>query len=289
MRQVNLSVVIPNYNGRRLLEENLPKVIAACQAWGKNWEVIVVDDASTDDSVDFLKNHYPQVKIVRHQKNQRFAASCNSGAKAAQGKIVVFLNTDVIPEKDFLAPLIAHFKDASVFAVGCREKDFRQGKVVYSGRAEARFGRGFLVHRRAKDQDKSDTFWAAAGSMAVDREKYLKLGGMDTLYRPAYYEDIDLSYRARLVGWKILFEPKSVVLHHHETTNISVFGPNQMKKFAYKNQFLFIWKNADFRLLLEHLFWLPYHLAKAMIKGDWIFWAGFFLALKQLPELIKKR
>ena len=287
--EIKVSIVIPNYNGRKLLEKNLPKVIAACQTRGQGWEIIVVDDASTDDSVKFLQNNYQQVKIVRHQKNRRFAAACNSGVKAAHGQIVIFLNSDVIPEKDFLPPLIAHFKETLVFAVGCREKDFRQGKLVYSGRAEARFERGLLVHWRAVNQDGNDTFWAAAGSMAVDREKYLKLGGMDTLYRPAYYEDIDLSYRARLAGWKILFEPKSVVLHHHETTNISVFGRNQMKKFAYKNQFLFIWKNAGFRLLSEHLFWLPYHLAKGAITDDWILWVGFFLALSQLPEAVQKR
>ena len=287
---MKISVVIPNYNGRHLLEKNLPAVIKACQKWReKGWEVIVVDDASTDNSVDFLEKNYLQVKIVRHAKNQRFAAACNSGVKAAKGEVVVLLNNDVAPEVNFLAPLIKHFKDPQVFAVGCREKDIKNGKTIYSGRSEAKFERGFLVHRRATDQNKTDTFWATAGSMAVDRKKWLEIGGMDTLFRPAYWEDIDLSWRARKKGWKIIFEPNSIVNHHHETTNIFTFGKRQMKVFAYKNQFLFVWKNGDWRMLVSHIFWLPYHLSKAAFQGDWLFYRGFILALSQLPEVISHR
>lgn len=286
----SISIIIPNYNGRSLLEKNLPAVLAACNKWGKNsWEIIVGDDASTDDSVEFLKNNYPQIKVVTHQKNQRFAANCNSGVNAAQGKVIVLLNNDVSPEPNFLEPLLKHFEDLQVFAVGCKEKDFKNGQIFYSGRSEAKFAKGFLIHKRAEDQNKSDTFWAAGGSMAADREKWQKLKGMDVLFRPAYWEDIDLSYRAKKMGWKVLFEPNSIVNHQHETTNLSVFGKEQMKKFAYKNQFLFIWKNADQKLLLQHLVWLPYHLAKATLAADWQFWQGFFLALTQLPEVIKSR
>lgn len=281
--KTEVSIVIPNYNGRLLLEKNLPEVITACQ----NCEIIVIDDASTDESAAFLKVKYPQIKLVQHRQNQRFAVSCNSGAKAARGKVIIFLNTDVVPEKDFLKPLLSHFLNPLVFAVGCLEKDMVNGKTIYSGRAQARFEKGFLVHWRAKDQTDEDTYWAAGGSMAVDRKKYLELGGMDTLYRPAYYEDIDLSYRARKRGWLILFEPKSQVFHHHETTNASVFNRAEMKSYAYKNQFLFVWKNGGLFLRWQNILWLPFHLIQALVKKDWSFFRGFALALKQLPELIK--
>lgn len=282
---MKFSIVLPNYNGKHLLEKNLPAVLAACQ----NWEIIVVDDASTDESVDFLSKNYPQIKIVKHSENQRFAVACNSGVKIARGEIVILLNNDVVPEVNFLKPLISHFNNPLVFAVGCKEKNIVNGRVFYSGRGQAEFRRGFLIHWRAKDQQKNDTYWATAGSMAVDREKYLKLGGMDSLFRPAYWEDIDLSWRARKRGWKVLFEPKSIVNHQHETTNIVAFGKRQMKKFAYKNQFLFVWKNGEAKILLQHLFWLPYHLLKSLFNGDLLFWQGFFLALCQLPEALKAR
>lgn len=287
---LRLSIVIPNYNGEKLLEQNLPAVVRACRQWQKKgWEIVIVDDASDDGSVAFLGKNYPQVKVIVHRKNRRFAATCNTGVKSAGGKVVVLLNIDVSPESNFLKPLLAVFKNSQVFAVGCKEKDQRDGKVVYSGRSEGEFRRGFLLHRRAQDQNKTETLWATGGSMAVDRAKWLELGGMDTLYRPAYWEDIDLSWRARKKGWQVLFEPKSVVNHRHETTNLKVFGKEKMKKFAYKNQFLFVWKNGDVLMLAGHLFWLPYHLVIGLMKRDSLFWQGFLLALLQLPELLIKK
>ena len=292
MRPMLLSVVIPNYKSRRLLEKNLPAVLRACLAARRTCpkvEIIVVDDASTDDSVAFLKKNYPQIRLVVHSENLRFAAACNSGVAAAQGKIVVLLNNDVAPEKDFLKPLLTHFDDPKVFSVGCLEKDIIAGKTVFSGRAEGEFKKGFLIHWRAEDQMRSETLWAAGGSMAVDRQKWLELGGLDRLFRPAYWEDIDLSWWAHKKGWKILFEPRSVVVHHHESTNVSAFGRPQMKTFAYKNQFLFVWKNGSVGMLASHLFWLPYHFFKAATSADWLFFKGFALALKQLPEAIANR
>lgn len=289
---MEISIVIPNYNGRQVLKKNLPAVLRACLAGRQacpEAEIIVVDDASTDNSVDFLRKNYPQIKLVIHPQNLRFAAACNSGVAAARGKIVVLLNNDVAPEKDFLKPLLAHFTDPKVFSVGCREKDTVEGKTIFSGRAEGEFKKGFLFHWRAKNQATTNTLWTTGGSMAVDRQKWLELGGMDRLFRPAYWEDIDLSWRARQKGWKILFEPKSEVFHHHESTNISAFGRQQMKVFAYKNQFLFVWKNGSIGMLGRHFLWLPYHFFKAAISADWLFFKGFLLALRQLPEALESR
>lgn len=287
---MKISVVIPNWNGRDLLERNLPQVLKACQAWKKTgWEVIVVDDASTDDSLAFLKKKYPRVKLVVHRKNRRFAVACNSGVKTAQGEIVVLLNNDVAPQANFLEPLLRHFKDGQVFSVGCKERSTAAGRTFEGGRGLGGFKRGFLVHWRAKDQNKTSTLWTTGGSMAVDREKWLQLGGMDSLYRPAYWEDIDLSWRARKKGWKVLFEPQSVVFHQHETTNVRAFGQKEIKVLAYKNQFLFVWKNGGLRMIFSHFFWLPYHLVKTLLAGDFLFWQGFFLALKQMPEAVLKR
>lgn len=281
---MKVSIVITNYNGKESLAKNLPVVLAT----GAD-EVIVVDDASTDDSVNFLKSNYPQIRVIVHDKNQRFALTCNTGVKEAKGEIVVLLNNDVSPETNFLVPLLANFADSNVFAVGCKEKDMKDGKIVYSGRSLGEFKKGFLVHWRAEDQNQTDTLWATAGSMAVDRKKWLQLGGMSSLFRPAYWEDIDLSFRAKKLGWKVLFEPKSMVIHQHETTNIPVFGKDGLTKIAYKNQFLFVWKNGDFPLLLQHVFWLPYHFLRASFSGDWSFWQGFVRAVSQLPEVVRER
>lgn len=288
---MKISIVIPNFNGKRLLEKNLPKVIQACQNYAsRDWEVIVVDDASEDESVAFVKQNYPEVKLVVHKKNQQFAISCNDGVKMAEGEIVVLLNNDVVPERDFLKPLIENFSDKKVFSVGCKEKALPGGRVIFSGRAGGKFKRGFLVHWRAKDQNRKDTLWAASGSAAYRKNLWQKLGGLDPLFRPAYGEDLDLSYRALKAGFKILFEPTSRVFHQHETTNLRVFGKTGIKIYGFKNQFLFVWKNiTDFKYLLLHIFWLPYHFLTQLKNRNWPFFIGFFQAVKQLPEAIGSR
>ncbi|MDZ4228838.1 MAG: glycosyltransferase [Patescibacteria group bacterium] len=257
-----VSVVIPNFKKYPLIKY-LPAVIRACP----DAEIIVVDDASPDDTVSYIKKHFPQVKLVVNRQNERFAVSCNIGVKAASGDVVVLLNSDVKPKPGFLKPLIKHFDNPRVFAVSCLEI---QPNGV-SGRNYCQFKRGFLIHCAAPAVA-GDNCWATGGSSAFDRKKYLKIGGMDKLYQPAYWEDIDLSWQAReKFNWKILFEPKSQVYHNHETTNLSVFGSSQMEQMAMRNQFLFVWKNIRGRQLLEHLLWLPYHLIFTSFRTNGVF------------------
>ena len=269
----SVSIVIPNYQKLPLIK-HLPKVIAASQGS----EIIVVDDASPDDTVVYLTKHFPQVKLVVNQTNQRFAVSCNRGVKAATGEIVVLLNSDVAPKPNFLKPLIKHFDDPSVFAVSCLEIQ----KSGVSGRNHCQFKRGFLIHSAASinKTKATENCWATGGSSAFDRQKYLELGGMDPLYQPAYWEDIDLSWRAReKFGYQILFEPQSQVWHNHETTNVSVFGQRKMELMALRNQILFVWKNIRGQQLLEHWLWLPYHLVLTTIRTRGLFLTAFLQAV----------
>lgn len=288
---MKVSIIIPNFNGKKLLEKNLPKVMAACKRYGeKDCEVIVVDDASSDESVSFLKENYPQIKLIIHKKNQQFAISCNDGVVAAKSDIVVLLNNDVAPKEDFLKPLMKNFADEEVFSVGCKEKSLKNGQVIFSGRAGGKFQRGFLVHWRAQDQHQKNTLWTASGSAAYPKSLWQKFGGLDPLFRPAYGEDLDLSYRAQKSGYKVLFEPESEVFHQHETTNLPVFGKKKILLFGIKNQLLFVWKNiTDLKLLVLHFFWLPYHLFFDTLKTKGLFLLSFLLALKQLPEALINR
>ncbi len=273
------SIVIPNYNGRKLLQKNLIQLIKVAP----DSEIIVVDDASTDDSIKFLRQNYPKIKIIKHKKNQRFAKACNDGVQFANNNIVILLNSDVIPTKGFIEPLVKHFKKDYVFSVGCLEINAPFGTKAnpnnVSGRTAGKFKRGLFVHWKPKDQQSIDTLWTSGGSMAVDRDKYLKLGGMDTLFSPAYWEDNDLCYRANKKGWKCLFEKDSVVYHYHETTNSAVFGNKNLEIISYRNQILFVWKNIKGRQLLEHFLWLPYHLVVTGVRSRGLFIVGLYQAL----------
>ncbi|MEX2012941.1 MAG: glycosyltransferase family 2 protein [Candidatus Levyibacteriota bacterium] len=289
---MNISIVIPNYNGEDVLEKNLPKVLSEIENYkGGKIEVVVVDDASVDESVSILKDFekkYKEFKVYVKKKNEGFSSTVNLGVGHAGGEIVVLLNTDVYPEKGFLDPLVSNFKDKDVFAVGCMDKSIEGSNIVLRGRGIGSWKRGFLVHKRG-EVNKKDTLWASGGSAAFSREIWKKLGGLNEAYNPFYWEDIDLSYRAQKSGYRIIFEPESIVFHEHAKGAIKkAYSSSRIKTIAYRNQFIFVWSNVtDFKLRVAHIMFLPYHFAKALLRLDIAFFIAFMKALFLLPKVIE--
>ncbi len=281
-----VSIVIPNWNGVYLMEKHLAQVIKSAPGA----EVIVADDMSTDGSVEYVTSNFPGVKIVKRAIREGFAANVNSGVKAARGDVVILLNTDVEPEPGFLTPILRHFEDPFVFAVGCLEKSHEDGKEVLRGRGIAHWQKGYFIHSRG-EVDRADTAWVSGGSGAFRKSMWNILGGMDTLYNPFYWEDIDLSYRARKAGWKTVFEARSVVHHWHEEGKIKrEFTPADVKRIVYRNQFIFIWKNVtDLRIIFAHAFWTPIRLMQAIVRGDVLMIQGYLAALMRIPAIFNRR
>lgn len=283
---MRVSIVIPNWNGINLMKKHLQNVLRA----SVGAEIIVADDMSTDGSVEYLKKTFPTIIVVQSNKHRGFAANINAGVARATGSIVVLLNTDVEPENNFLAPLLTHFADPDVFGVGCLEKSHEGGKIILRGRGIARWVKGYYIHSRG-EVDGTTTAWVSGGSGAFRKSMWNQLGGMDTLYNPFYWEDIDLSYRARKAGWKTLFEPKSVVRHYHEEGKIKQeFTPTDVKRIVYRNQFIFIWKNlTDMSILLAHAFWTPIRLVQAMLSGNLLMLEGYGMAIMKFLIILKHR
>lgn len=289
---MSISVVIPNYNGENLLKKNLPKVLDELKNYKDlKTEVIVVDDASLDSSVSYLESIVKEnssFKFYVNKKNKGFSSTANRGVKESNGEIVLLLNTDVYPSEGFLTPLISHFKDENMFAVGCLDKSIEGEKIIERGRGLGFWKQGFLIHRRG-EVDKNTTLWVSGGSGAFRKSIWDQLEGFNELYNPFYWEDIDLSYRALKSGYKIIFEPKSIVFHEHNKGAIqSKYTKEQIRTISYRNQFIFSWENAtDYKLQFEHIVFLPYHLLKALLRKDLAFFKGFFSALTLLPKVIK--
>lgn len=281
-----VSVVIPNWNGMHLLEKHLPSVIRAVD----DAEIIVVDDGSTDGSVRYLQEKFPDVVLIEKKKHEGFASTVNTGAVKAKGAIIVLLNTDVVPDKKFLDTLLPHFDDSSVFAVGCLDKSVEGNRVVLRGRGEAAWKRGFFEHWRG-EVNKTDTAWVSGGSGAFRKSMWDELGGMDPLFNPFYWEDIDLSYRARKAGYRVVFEPKSTVSHYHEEGRIrQTYAPHIVKIIAYRNQFIFTWKNiSDAGFLFSHACWTPIRLFQSLLTGDIWMTVGYWAALVRLPKIFVSR
>jgi len=250
------SIVIPNWNGRELLEQYLPSVLAAV-AGNPGHEVIVVDNASSDGSVAFLREKFPSVRVITLDKNFGFAGACNQGVLAASRDIVVLLNNDMRVEPDFLPPLLEPFSDPLVFAVS--------SQIFFSDPAKRReetgltqtwwkAGRLHVSHRA--DQLITTPYpcaYPGGGSSAFDRRKFLELGGFDHLFEPFYYEDTDLGHLAWKRGWKVFYQPQSIVHHQHRGTIARNYPGSFIENVFEKNRILFVWKNIhDWKLLLSH-------------------------------------
>lgn len=281
-----VSIIIPNRNGAELLKKNLPSVIAAA----KDAEVIVVDDASTDASLELLVKKFPSVKVIKKAHSDGFASTVNTGVSEASGEIVVLLNTDVRPEEGFLAPLVKHFDNPSVFAVGCLEKSIEGDHTVLRGRGEAKWEKGFFVHWRG-EVNRSTTAWVSGGSGAFRKSIWEKLGGMDTMFNPFYWEDIDLSYRAMKAGYTLVFESGSMIIHEHGIGVIKrEYSDIRVKIIAYRNQFLFIWKNiSGLNMILAHAIWTPIRLMQSFFRRDSALLIGYILALLRIHIVILSR
>jgi len=270
---MKFSIIIPNWNGKKILAKNLPAVLAT----GAD-EVIIADDGSKDDSVDFIKDKYPQVKIVTH-RHLGFAKNCNDAVKKAKGDIIVLLNSDVLPAKDFLNTLRFDFQDPTVSAVSLNEKQWSW--------ATAKWEKGFVIHGPGeKAKQNHISFWASGGSAAFRKDIWEKLGGFDSLYYPFYWEDVDLSYRAWKRGLRVIWDPQSVVKHKHEGTIGLNFSKKYIDFISQRNQLLFIWKNiTSIKMFYEHKIYLwkkifrePGFLkpfAAALIKLPKVFWRRF--------------
>lgn|SRR3989344_2936701 len=291
---MKISIIIPNYNGEELLKENFPKVITSISHGSfQVEEVIIVDDYSNDNSKEVIKTFIDQYKdririfFIENEKNLGFSSSVNKGVDNATGDFVVLLNTDVVPENEFLSKALRHFGQKDVFAVGCLDKSVESGKVVFRGRGIGKWERGFLVHSRG-EINKTNTLWVSGGSGIFRRSIWEKLGGFSEVYNPFYWEDIDLSYKALKSGYRIIFEPQSVVVHKHEKGAIKIkYSTFWVRVISYRNQILFVWLNiTDLNLIISHVVWMPYYFLRSLVKGDITFYVGFCYVLIKLSHVV---
>lgn len=266
------SIVIPNWNGKDLLEKYLPSVLDAVSGDPRN-EVIVIDNASTDGSADFVVERFPGIRLIRCDRNLGFGGGSNLGFREAKNDVVVLLNSDMRVEHDFLAPLLAPFSDPLVFSVSCQIffPDPKKRREE-TGLTQGWWGQGrFRVTHRVDDEITKPfpCFYGGGGSSAYDRRKFLELGGFDEILKPFYYEDTDLGFMAWKRGWKVLYQPQSVVHHEHRGTIGRKFSPQYIQGVLKKNAVLMVWKNIhDWRMLLAHLSACFTSSIQTLVSGD---------------------
>ena len=285
-------ILVLNYNGRALLDECLPSVIAAALRSPCPCTVSVIDNGSTDDSLDRLQTRWPEVRVWREPN--RGLASFNHVLARLDESVVLLLNNDVKLDPDSVGPLVravAESPDALFSAPLCWDFD----GVVYEGmrtRVRSRFGmvQGMCRvpgHERAH---KLPGLTASAGPvLAVDRLKFLALGGYDPVYFPGRIEDLDFGFRGWMAGWSGHYVPASVAYHRGFGSFGPAFGRVGCDTLAARNTILFAWKNLAGRRLAAHFAWLPLRIVYALARGRTEFAAALLGAVARLGPVLASR
>lgn len=298
----SISVVIPTWNARHLLEAMFPSLLASAYRYedktGSAWEIIVVDDGSTDDTIYWVERiPEKRVKIVTRRRNSGFAQACNVGFQACHHDVVILLNNDVVVDHGFIEPLVRHFENEAVFAVSCKALGRDQATFCNGGKL-GEFRRGFwrayrnydLPAGMAEAPEPLISFSVCGGFCAFDRSKLQNLGGFELLMSPFYWEDVELSYRAWKRGWKVLYEPQSIVYHDASTTIGNHFHQTKVLRVNVRNRFIFLWKNLhDPWMMMAHSGFLLLLILQAVITFRVSFLLGLWDALKRLPGIMPLR
>ena len=219
---MKVAVVILNYNGRSFLERFLPMVIASCPAWA---EVVVADNASTDDSVAFMRERFPEVRLIENGSNGGFSTGYNLALQQIEAQYYVLLNSDIEVTEGWIEPVI-ELMDADPKMAACQPKIlsfYQKEKFEYAGASGGfidkygyPFCRGRVFQHLENDEGQYDTpmevFWATGACMFVRAELYHQIGGLDDIFF-AHMEEIDLCWRLKNAGYKVYCCPQSKVYH----------------------------------------------------------------------------
>lgn len=286
---MGVSVIILNWNGRALLAQCLPSVIAAARQYPREECVIsVVDNGSSDGSGEYLAREFPAVKLLALPENLGFAQALNRGIAASAHRRVILLNNDVTVDADFIAPLAAHFSRDDMFCAGARML-FPGGKRVYFGRASGTFRYGFFLRRLSDPPLSCPSLYGCGGGMMVDRDKFLALGGFDEDME-IYWEDLDLCYRAWKRGWATVYEPQSRMIHRVSATNSAAWGAGGIAARSGRNYLFFIIKNIHDRMFIaSQVCALPLLLLLLFLSGRGAFCGGVISAIAGARAFLRKR
>lgn len=289
-----VSIIIPTYNGLKLLAENIPHLLKAIYFAGGNHEIIVIDDGGTDNTISYIKSRYPQIRTIKLPKNYGFARACNIASKESKNPILLFLNNDIRVTKDFLKPLIEPFKQEDIFAVS--PKIIAERDKFIESIHETTFISGYFCNKRINwdSIEKIDSLFpisfASGAAIAVDKDKFLELNGFDEIYHPYYWEDVDLSYRAWKKGWRVIYHPGSIVFHQRGATIGDGSVKPEVDRIFLRNMIIFTWKNlTDYKLLLQHFLILPFDLLFAFIGKRKNYIEALKMAFSKVKDIIKKR
>jgi hypothetical protein len=292
-----VSVIIPNWNGKHFLKTCLDSLNT--QTF-RDIEIIIVDNGSTDGSVRFLNENYPEVRIVEFAENRGFSAAVNTGIREAGGEYIALLNNDTEVDSRWLEELVNALErhPEAGFCASKMLNYYRRNIIDTTGDGFSRYGLAFKRGGRKEDGleygREEHLFGACAGAAIYRRELFDEIGLFDEDFF-AYLEDVDISFRAQLKGFRCLYVPTAVVYHMMGgTSGGKGYSPKRMAGKVVNKLFVLI-KDMPARLFFKNL---PFIIFAFIIEGFILFISLFFspgtfkkevLRLKLIPRMLRKR
>ena len=280
-----VTFIMPTYNQRHLVDFCLPALLA--EAGGLH-RVIVVDDAGTDGTTEYIRQKYPAAQVVRLTENRGFAGAVRAGIAASHTPLFALINSDVQIRRPFLAPMLRWFDREDVFAVSSRI-ELPDGDQTETGKVAASFS-GLVEPYHVAPDSSGPILYAQGACSLFHRAQYEALGGLDTLYRPLYWEDLDLGYRAWRRGWRSAFEPAASVLHKRRAWMGSAHRRAYTDEIFLRNALLFVWKNVrDPQMLAQHATYVAIRLLREVTAGEALMARALLRAVPAAPAALARR
>jgi GT2 family glycosyltransferase len=291
LNKPGISVIIPNYNGLQLLPQVIPPLIQALTNAGVEYEIIISDDCSTDNSVDYLKTNFPGIILLENKVNSGFSPTINKGIFASKFPLLMLLNSDVKLEPDYFNPLFKYFENPDCFGalgriIGWDDNEI-QDAAKYPGFHGAKIKTtGNYLPIEIKNDDRLLSMYLSGANAMVSREKILELGGFDELFAPFYIEDYELSLRAWRLGWRCYYEHNAICRHRLSSSIKSKSRKEAVQTIYYRNKmFLHAIHLSGTKLVFWYLQLVPETLIR-IFSGRFYYLKSLF-AFFRSPRKIK--
>lgn len=284
---MKVSILVLNYNGKYLLEKFMESVVNAAKNSKHECRVILVDNVSSDGSVEFIERAFPDVLIYRAKEN-KILFSYNDAVKAINAEIVIFLNNDIRVAVDFIDYLVENFSDEKVFFAAPKILNFENAYNGGKSHFESKLGIIKSVTEKYAPDAAGSTQFISCG--AFRGKTFTDLGGFDELYLPGIWEDADICYRGLKSGFKGVYVPKSVIWHDESSTFKKIYGDRKKMIIAHRNMFLFFWKNIDDPgIWILHIAMIIPLIMAALLMNKSEFAVGFVKALPRFWTAFTRR
>ena len=267
---MDYSILILNFNGAELLSSTIPHTLEVMKDCPFSGELMVVDNCSTDHSLDIATQYTCQGLRWFACKKNRVLISYNEAAQTARGRVIILLNNDEWIDHKFICKVLEQFKKDTKDLFCVIPMSLNENNSQYQGGLiglEFKHGHYWILHDFKENQRKVSQTVVIGCLGAYDRKKFIEIGGFEPLLLPFYWEDADLSYRASKRGWKCRYVPEAITYHRNQAT-ISKFNKSWINMINRRNKLLFFYLNCNDEIhWLQHLLKFPAFAIKELFKG----------------------